>query len=85
MSIIKILNLNENYSEDELKKAYRKAVIENHPDKYQDETEKKQATERMKKINEAYGFLKKYNNTSKNQKFTCTVLHFTILSIIGKY
>lgn len=23
--------------------------------------------------------------TSKNQKFTCTVLHFTILSIIGKY
>lgn len=64
---IKILNLNENYSEEEFKKAYRKAVIENHPDKYQDETEKKQATERMKKINEAYGFLKNYNNISKKQ------------------
>ena len=60
---IKILKLNDYYSAEELKKAYRKAVIENHPDKFQDVEEKKRATERMKKINEAYEYLKDYTQT----------------------
>lgn len=60
---IKILKLNEYYSAEELKKAYRKAVIENHPDKFQDAEAKKHATEQMKKINEAYEYLKDYIQT----------------------
>lgn len=60
---IKILKLSDSFSEEELKKAYRKAVIKNHPDKFQDAEEKKRATERMKKINEAYEYLKDYTQT----------------------
>ena len=31
---LKILNLNENYTEDDLKKSYRALIIKYHPDKH---------------------------------------------------
>lgn len=55
----KVLNILGCYDEDTLKKAFRNAVKENHPDKFKNPINKKLATEKMKIINEAYEFLKK--------------------------
>lgn len=64
---VKILGLSNkvNYTEDEIKKAYRTAMNQNHPDHGGNE-------EQAKKINEARSFLKKYylqtfnNNVNKS-------------------
>ena len=55
---LNILGLKDGFSEDELKKAHRKKVVENHPDRFQDPTEKSRAEERTKLINEAHDVLK---------------------------
>lgn len=55
---LNILGLNDGFTEDELKKAHRKKVVENHPDRFQDPAEKAQAEERTKLINEANDILK---------------------------
>lgn len=55
---LKILGLREGYTEDELKKAHRKKVVENHPDRFQDAAQKAQAEEQTKLINEAHDVLK---------------------------
>lgn len=52
---ISILELNEKFTEQELKHAYRKSSKENHPDIHGEETE-----EKMKAINAAYELLKSY-------------------------
>jgi len=60
-----VLGVNENVSNDELKKVYRKLAMEHHPDKGGDE-------ERFKKISEAYDILgddnkrAQYDNQRKN-------------------
>lgn len=60
-----ILGLNENASQDEIKKTYRKLAMEHHPDKGGDE-------EKFKKISEAYDTLgdenkrQQYDNQRKN-------------------
>ena len=67
---LKILGLSKNFTQDELKKAYRKAIHSNHPDKFQDLDEKKLAEEIMKEVNEAYEYLKKhYNDFREHQDF----------------
>ncbi|MGN0302130.1 MAG: J domain-containing protein [Anaerotardibacter sp.] len=49
-----ILGLDDTATEEEIKKAHRKLIIENHPDKFaQDETLRAEAEEKTKKINEA--------------------------------
>ena len=51
---LNILGLSDGASDDEVKKAHRKLVIENHPDKFgQDEAARAKAEEKTKLINEA--------------------------------
>jgi len=57
----KILEINENASNDEIKKQYKKLAKENHPDKvsYLGEEVKKKANEKFQKIQAAYEYIKK--------------------------
>ena len=55
---LKILNLNSNYTEEELKIQYKKLVIRWHPDKH-DGSEKLVYEEKMKRLNEARDLLLK--------------------------
>jgi molecular chaperone DnaJ len=54
-----ILGLKKDASEDDIKKAYKKAAIKYHPDKYASKSQKEQdeASEKFKEINEAYQIL----------------------------
>ncbi len=60
-SAYKILGVDKNISNEELKKTYRKLAIKYHPDKvnYLGEDIKKKANEKFQKINEAYESIKK--------------------------
>ena len=58
----KILNVKDNASQDEIKKAYRKLAIQNHPDKGGD-------SETFKKINEAYSVLSDSEKRSSYDKY----------------
>ena len=54
-----ILGVSKTATADELKKAYRKLAIQNHPDKHPDEKEKYE--KKFKEINEAYSVLSDTN------------------------
>ena len=54
-----ILGLKHGASQDEIKKRYKKLAMKYHPDRIQDDKEKKKAEEKLKKINEAYTILTK--------------------------
>ena len=51
----KILDIDENASQDEIKKKYRKLSLLHHPDKNPGNTE---AEEKFKIINSAYGYIR---------------------------
>ena len=55
---LNILGLQDGFTEEDLKKAHRKKVVENHPDRFQDPKQKADAEERTKRINEANDVLK---------------------------
>ncbi len=55
---LRVLNIDSSSSQDEIKSAYRKMVLEHHPDKKQGKTEDTE----FKKITEAYNHLKKNHN-----------------------
>ena len=55
---LKILNLNKNYTEEELKKSYRSLIVKYHPDKHP-ESNKTYAENKTKQINEAKEILEK--------------------------
>ena len=55
-----ILEINENVDEIKLRKAYKNALKKHHPDTNLDNIE--MATEKTRKINEAYAFLKDEKN-----------------------
>ncbi|MFX0113651.1 MAG: DnaJ C-terminal domain-containing protein [Candidatus Hodarchaeota archaeon] len=52
-----VLGLRRGAGADEIKKAYRKAALKWHPDRFKTEKEKKAAEERFKEIGEAYAIL----------------------------
>lgn len=62
----RVLKITGVYDEETLKKAFREAVKQNHPDLFKNPINKKLATEKMKIINEAYDFLK--NNIDRQPK-----------------
>ena len=55
---LNILGLKDGFTDEELKKAHRKKVVENHPDRFQDPQKKAEAEELTKKINEANDVLR---------------------------
>jgi curved DNA-binding protein CbpA len=52
------LDVDENATPEEIKKAWKDKSKEVHPDKFQDETEKSEAEAKQKEINQAYAVLK---------------------------
>jgi ferredoxin len=62
---IKVLNVNQDSSQEEIKAAYRKLALEVHPDKNQDKKEDGE----FKKITEAYTYLKKNHNQKNNSPY----------------
>lgn len=67
----KILGVDKNADEAQLKKAYRKKSVEWHPDKWQDkpEAERKNAEEQFKLIAEAYDCLKDPDKRARYDQF----------------
>ena len=63
MDYYKILGVNKNSSQDEIKKAYRKLAMKYHPDRNKGD---KQAEEQFKKANEAYAVL---SDPEKKQQY----------------
>ncbi|AGY76590.1 J domain-containing protein [Clostridium autoethanogenum] len=67
-----VLEINENASKDEIKKAYRTLAKKYHPDQYGNNPLKDLAEDKMRDINEAYDYLMKnegtntYNNGSSD-------------------
>ena len=62
MDYYKILGINKDADENEIKKAYRKLAIKYHPDK---NLGNKEAEEKFKEINEAYEVLSDKDKRSK--------------------
>ena len=67
----KILGVDRNFDENQLKKAFRKKSIEWHPDRWQDksEAEKKNAEEQFKLVAEAYACLKDPEKRARYDQF----------------
>ncbi|WP_432204645.1 DnaJ C-terminal domain-containing protein [Cetobacterium somerae] len=67
----KILEVNKNASEAEIKKAYRKQARKYHPDKFSSssETEKANAEKKFKEVNEAYQILSDPEKRSQYDNF----------------
>ena len=69
-----ILEINNNASDAEIKKAFKKLSIKWHPDKWanKSEKEKKEAEEKFKDINEAYQVLSDPQKKSNYDRFGST-------------
>ncbi len=63
----KVLGINENATQEEIRAAYLKLVKKYHPDRYTDPDLKAVANEKLVEINEAYEFLTKKNNGSASR------------------
>ncbi|MGN1152957.1 MAG: J domain-containing protein [Candidatus Gastranaerophilaceae bacterium] len=53
----KLLELNDGFTLDDLKRSYKRQVKRNHPDLFKTEKEKIKANRKMQKLNEAYQVL----------------------------
>lgn len=67
----KILGIDKNATEDDIKKAYRKAAKEYHPDKFvgKSEKERKEAEDKFKEISGAYAVLSDKDKKAKYDQF----------------
>lgn len=63
----KVLGVDKNASEKDIKRAYRKLAVKHHPDRNPDD--RKAAEERFKKIGEAYGVLSDADQKKKYDQF----------------
>jgi len=63
-----VLGVDKNASEDDIKKAFKKAAMKYHPDRFANasDAEKKDAEEKFKEINEAYQVL---SDAQKKQQY----------------
>ncbi|KXN86956.1 Chaperone protein DnaJ [Leucoagaricus sp. SymC.cos] len=73
MSLYEVLNVSEDASLDEIKRAYRKMILEHHPDKNTGDREG--STRRFKRIQEAYERRRQYD-LSQRQKRTHVTTEF---------
>jgi len=64
---IKILGLNRNFTEEELKQAHRKLAQLHHPDRHENSEDRVKEEEIMKDINAAKDYLMKYLKENKHQ------------------
>ena len=66
-----VLGISKGASDDEIKKAYRKAAMKYHPDKFSNasEQEKKDAEEKFKEVNEAYQVLSDSQKKAQYDQF----------------
>jgi hypothetical protein len=69
----KLLDLNENFNEAQLKKAYYKKALQYHPDK------NSKTEEQFKKIGSAYEFLQKY------KKIKVEIANFSYMELLNKF
>lgn len=71
MNYYDILGVNRNASDDEIKKAFKKAAVKYHPDRWSNkpENERKEAEDKFKNINEAYQVLSDPNKKSHYDRF----------------
>jgi len=65
----KILGVDRNASREEIKRAYKKLAKKYHPDRYQDEAQKKEAEAKFKEINEAAAVLGDEQKRAKYDRF----------------
>lgn len=66
MNYYEVLGVSKGASQDEIKKAYRKLALEYHPDRNPDD---KEAEDKLKQINEAYGVLSDPQRRSSYDRF----------------
>lgn len=66
-----VLGISKGASESDIKKAYRKAAMKYHPDKFSgaSEEERKEAEEKFKEINDAYQVLSDENKKAQYDRF----------------
>ncbi len=66
-----VLGVAKGASDTEIKKAYRKAAMKYHPDKFSgaSDTEKKEAEDKFKEVNEAYQVLSDENKRAQYDRF----------------
>lgn len=81
---LEIMNLNQNYSIDELKNSYKTLIKKYHPDKYEGNELRELAEEKLKKVNEAYSFLKeRLENSYSNQSMQEDELMYKTFEVIS--
>lgn len=81
---LEIMSLNQNYSIDELKNSYKTLIKKYHLDKYEGNELRELAEEKLKKVNEAYSFLKeRLENSYSNQSMQEDELMYKTFEIIS--